>query len=195
MPVAGPIAVLVLSRGLQGRFRSGANIAVGGALAEAVYACLAFWGFSTLLVEHGWIEPASRGAAALILLALGVHFTFHPPPPGDPTPTAPEGGLKRSFLLGFSIAALNPTLMATWSAAVTTLYSTTLVSFDAGHALPFALGAGAGIAGWFLVFLLLIRRFRSRFRVTTLDRVVRVTGLFLMGTGLVFAVRFVIYWS
>ncbi len=57
MPVAGPIAGLVLSRGLQGRFASGANIAVGAALAEAAYACLAFWGFSTLLADHGWIDP------------------------------------------------------------------------------------------------------------------------------------------
>jgi threonine/homoserine/homoserine lactone efflux protein len=49
IPIAGPIAALVLQRGLVGRFRAGALIGAGAAFAEAGYAFMAFWGFSTFL--------------------------------------------------------------------------------------------------------------------------------------------------
>ena len=42
MPVAGPVAVLVVSRSLEGRLRDGALIGLGSALAEGAYAFLAY---------------------------------------------------------------------------------------------------------------------------------------------------------
>ena len=61
VPVAGPINMLVFSFGLQGRLRSATLIALGGALPEAFWAGLAFWGFTALLERYAWIEA---GAAA-----------------------------------------------------------------------------------------------------------------------------------
>ena len=49
MPMAGPIWALVFERALRGRMREGLYVAIGGAVAEAVYAALAFWGFAALL--------------------------------------------------------------------------------------------------------------------------------------------------
>ncbi|HEX4351981.1 MAG TPA: LysE family transporter, partial [Polyangiales bacterium] len=139
MPVAGPIAVLVFGRGLEDRTRNGLYLASGAAIAESVYAYLAFWGFSAFLVQHRWIEPTSRVAAAVILTLLGVHFYRRKPPmpvEGEALVEKPRGGNKRSFFLGFTITALNPTLLATWTAAVTTIYSLDIVSFDSAEALP-----------------------------------------------------------
>jgi threonine/homoserine/homoserine lactone efflux protein len=194
MPVAGPVSILVFGRGLQDRARSGLYLAIGSAIAESAYAYLAFWGFSALLASHRWIEPISRGAGAVILMALGLRFTFRRVGPGSlPEVVEPPVGSKRSFLLGLTVTALNPTLMATWVAAVTLLRSFHAVEFDSGRALPFSCGVWLGICAWFAVLLGLLRRYKSRFSPTTLDRTVRVMGVLLVVLGLAFAVRFVTY--
>jgi threonine/homoserine/homoserine lactone efflux protein len=194
MPVAGPVAILVFGRGLQNRARSGVYLAAGSAVAESVYAYLAFWGFSALLKQYPWIEPVSRALAAVILTALGLRFALARQQPERATEQPlPNVGNKRSFLLGITITTLNPTLMVTWGMAVTTLHSFDLVSFDAKRALPFSIGVWLGICGWFTVLLLLLARFKDRFHRSTLDRAVRAMGGLLTMLGLVFAVRFFMY--
>jgi len=192
MPVAGPISLLVFGRGLQDRTRSGAYLASGAAIAESVYAYLAFWGFSSLLASYTWIELLSRGLAAVLLTGLGIHFVRRSRPPPT-TGMAPykDVGNKRSFMLGFTITALNPTLVASWGAAVTTLHSFHLVAFGQGRALPFSIGVCLGITSWFWILLGLLARYRNRFQASTVERVVRVMGVGLIGLGLFFAVRFV----
>lgn len=194
MPVAGPIAVLVFARAIEGRYRSGLYIAFGCGLAESAYACLAFWGFSTLLADHEWVVPVSRGVAAVILFGLGLVFARRGTGGSMPAVTEqerPAEGRWGSFALGLSITALNPTLIATWSAAATTLFSTGLVSFEPHLAAPFGVGALSGIIGWFALLLGLVRRYKGRFSTETLDRVIRVMGIFLIALGLWFAWVFV----
>jgi threonine/homoserine/homoserine lactone efflux protein len=194
MPVAGPVSILLFSRGLQDRARSGAYLAIGAALAESVYAYLAFWGFSELLTVHWWIEPISRGLAAVLLTALGLRFMLKGEDPEEPEAKPPPGvGNKRSFLLGLTITALNPTLIASWSAAVTILHSLDLIDFGAGRALPFSIGVCLGISGWFVVLLSLLSRYRERFSRKTMARLLKVMGALLTTLGLWFAWRFAVY--
>jgi threonine/homoserine/homoserine lactone efflux protein len=170
-------------------------LAAGSALAESVYAYLAFWGFGALLASHPWLEPISRGAAAVILIALGLHFMRKRPPDklSENGSQDHKSGNKRMFVLGITITALNPTLMATWGAAVTTLHSLDFVSFQSNLALPFSIGVFLGITGWFSLLLWLLVRFKGRFERSTVDRIVRVMGLLLTGLGLFFAARFANY--
>jgi threonine/homoserine/homoserine lactone efflux protein len=193
IPVAGPIAVLVLARGLALRFRSGIFIAAGGAIAESVYAFLAFWGFGALLGEYPWVEPISRGAGAVVLLVLG--FIFSRPRGEMPVAVAePKTSTGfRSAMLGFSITAMNPTLIASWAAAVTVLHGGAVAEHSMGASVAFAGGALVGIVGWFAIMLGLIHRFRNRFKPTILNSVRRLMGFALIGFGLWFAVRFVTY--
>lgn len=195
MPVAGPIAILVFSRGLEGRLRSGVYLACGAAIAESIYAYFAYWGFSELLSHHRWIEPVTRTVAAVLLVGLGLRFVLSPGRKSEPELSPLEArknvGNKRSFLLGFTITALNPALIATWSAAVTTLHSFDIVSFSPSHALPFSVGVLLGIASWFVILLGVLGRFRGRFQRQTLDKMVRVMGVFLIVLGLYFGVKLV----
>lgn len=193
MPIAGPIAVIVFARSLDARYRSALGVGLGCAIAESVYATLAFFGFSALLAEHAWIEPVSRGVAAAILLGLGLSFLLRKPTGEAPAERGAAGA--RSFLLGLSITALNPTLIATWTGAVTTLAGTGAVAVDAGLAPAFGLAAGLGIFSWYLVLVVLVRRFRDRFRRETLDRVLRVFGVFVMGVGVWFAIRLITWFT
>lgn len=197
VPVAGPIAALVFARGVEGRFRSGVFIGVGGAVAEAGYAFLAFWGFSALLTQYPIVVPISRAAAAVVLTVLGIAFVRAKSSKTEATEG--EGATRAkvadtvwaSFVLGFGITALNPTLIATWSAGVATLYSTDLVQFTPDRAPPFGIGACVGIATWFWILIALIRRYRTRFSMATLRKVVRVVGVFLLALAAWFALRFV----
>jgi len=195
MPVAGPIAILVFGRGLEGRMRSGVYLALGAAIAESVYAYFAYWGFSELLAGHSWIEPVTRTVAAVLLVGLGLHFTFGRKKTQEIDPELIQqrknAGNKRSFLLGFTITALNPALIATWSAAVTTLHSFDAVDFAPKHALPFSIGVLGGIATWFTILLVLLGRFRGRFQRQTLDKMVRAMGVFLVLLGLYFGLKLV----
>lgn len=191
MPVAGPVAVIVFGRGIEDRGRSGFYIAIGSAVAESVYAYLAFWGFSAFLTQYKWVELVSTGAAALILSGLGLRFMFRKAPAEQPADGAPRHvGKKRNFTLGFLLTALNPTLIATWTAAVTTVYSLQIVDFDESGALPFSIGAATGIVTWFALLLYLLKRFRARVSPGVLNRVVRVMGGFLVLLAIGIAVRF-----
>ena len=192
IPVAGPISALVVTRGLQGRFRAGAFISLGAGLAEAAYAFLAFWGFSRYLTQYPLIDPISRGVAAVVLLGLGFYFSRMPWLEED-SEVPVRDSARASFLLGAGLAALNPTLIATWSTAVTTLYSTDWIDFNSGQALPFAAGVCLGISGWFCTLLALLYKYRQRFSRRLLNRAVQWVGYIMMALGLWLALRFILY--
>ena len=67
MPIAGPVAVLVLERGLIRRRREGLGVALGAAAAEAIYAFLAFWGLGAVLPIFYVVTLLFSGGAALRL--------------------------------------------------------------------------------------------------------------------------------
>lgn len=184
MPVAGPIALLVLGRGLENRTRNGLALALGSAIAESVYAYLAFWGFGAVLARYAWIEKVARFGAAIMLIALGIHFYRRRHQAAAPTPPANNSGNKRNFMLGFAVTLLNPTLIATWTFTVTTVYSLGIVSFEANKALPFSLGAFSGIVGWFATLLYLLKRFRTAVTTRALERTLKGVGLVLVVVGL-----------
>jgi threonine/homoserine/homoserine lactone efflux protein len=197
VPVAGPVAALVLDRGLKRQFRSGFAIALGGAIPEAVYAFLAFWGFSELLKEYAWIQPVARGASAVILIGLAFVFLKK----GGLEPKKIEEGLEpvrrrgprwlSSFLLGFSITAMNPTLIATWTAAVTFLPALGFGAYSLTGGLAFAISASIGIVAWFGTMLWIIHRLHERFDHSVLDNIRRAMGVLLLAVGAWFLITLV----
>ena len=192
VPSAGPIAALVLSRGLQGRVGSALRLASGAAIAEGGYAYLAFWGFSGFLTRYAWIEPAARVASALISILLGLYFVHGPGAKAtrtDPAPHDPSPLEQHNFLLGLTLTALNPMLIAAWTAAITAVYSLDLVHFDPQEALPFSLGAFAGITAWFATLLGVLQRYRTRISDAVVARMRRGMGVVLILLGLGLAAR------
>jgi threonine/homoserine/homoserine lactone efflux protein len=186
--VAGPVSILVLERGLSGRFRGGLYLAAGAAVAESVYAFLAFFGLTALLQRYPVIAPLSHAAGAIILLVLGTMLVRRGP---SQERHAPERAAAHGdAFLGFTITALNPTLIATWTAAVTTLHGTGLVRASTALAFPFALSVCAGIVAWFAVLLALVRRFGAKMSQRTVDVAVRVMGVLLLGIAVWFGVKF-----
>jgi threonine/homoserine/homoserine lactone efflux protein len=183
MPVAGPISVLVLHLGLAHDSRHALFVAAGGALAEGLYALLAFWGLSTVLASYPMVLPASRLVGAALLLALGLVMLLVRARAAAPRPEQPRRGNKRSFALGFLITAINPTLIITWTTAVAALEASGALVMDRAQAPPFAAAVCCGIVAWFLTLLWLVGRWRSRVSPQALERFKRVMGAVLVVTG------------
>ncbi|MBN1774625.1 MAG: LysE family transporter [Deltaproteobacteria bacterium] len=188
MPVAGPISLLVLARGLDGRHRSGLLLAAGGAVGEGGYAALAWLGVGALLPRFPALLHVSRALAAAILVTLGLVFLLRRA--AEPAAAPAEDGGGGSFALGLTIAALNPTFLATWTGAVTVAHAAGAAA-GVWVAPAFAVGVVAGAVAWFWVLLALVRRYRGRFRPAVVQVVLRVLGAAIAALGLWFAVEFV----
>jgi threonine/homoserine/homoserine lactone efflux protein len=180
MPLAGPIAILAVSRATRGRFGEALRIGLGAAVAEGLYAGAAFWGFTTFLGRHAIVVPISHGATAIVLVAVGARFVFWKPSEEEGTPENKAG----TALLGFSASAVNPTLLLTWSTAVAFLYSRGLHDASPIYALPFGVCSAAGIAGWFFTLVALFKRHGQKLPRAAMTWVVRIMGLVLVGLGM-----------
>jgi threonine/homoserine/homoserine lactone efflux protein len=193
IPLAGPVTMIVLGFGLQGRIREAYLVAIGSALPEALYGALALWGFGALLEEFSWAGPAARGITTLILLGVGCILMFRPPGSDEEKADTSKtvAARKRHLILGFSITALNPALIINWGAAVTTVYSIGLLDPSASLAIPFGLGVAAGILGWFSLALTWLRRHHQRISPQMRITLMRSMGGILFLLGLVSASRLI----
>lgn len=192
MPLAGPIAILVVSRCAERKYGEALRLALGASISEGAYAAIAFFGFATFLARHPLILPISRAVTAVVLVGLGIHFVLW-----KQTPQAQKAPKKSShagaFFFGLTVMALNPTLLATWSAAVAALYARQIVEMRAWMAPPFGLCAGAGVALWFSLLVWLLRRYQKRFNPGMLAWVIRAMGVLLIVIGLYSGFEFVRY--
>jgi threonine/homoserine/homoserine lactone efflux protein len=191
MPIAGPVSVMVLSRSARRRFDEALHIGLGAAVAEAIYAGLAFFGYTTFLARDELVVPISHAVTAVVLMALGGVFLFFSPNEKKDTRENKTG----TFLLGFSVSAVNPTLLVTWGAATAFLFSRGLGETSALAAVPFGLCAGAGVGAWFALFVVVLRKYEGKLPRKVLTWIVRLLGLALVGLGVWSAVQLVQWWA
>lgn len=189
VPVAGPIAVLVVARGLEGRRQRAFLIACGAAVAEATYAFLAYRGFSAFLADLPWITHASRGVAVLLLTAIGLGLLRRR---GGAAPVPePHPQIGSSVGLGFAISALNPTFLATWTAAVAAISTVVALDTGTGAAVAFGIGTALGITAWFALALAFLARLRAGAPRRALARCHRCFGWLVLGLAVAMAFAFV----
>jgi threonine/homoserine/homoserine lactone efflux protein len=187
MPLAGPIAIMSVARASRGKYSEALRVGLGAAVAEGIYASLAFWGFTTFLASHAMVVPVSRAVTAIVLAAIGVRFVFWKPSKEKDVRENKAG----TALLGFSVSAINPTLLLTWSAAVAALYSHGLGEAPAIYAIPFGLCAASGIAAWFITLGALFKKYGGKLPQATLTWIIRSMGLVLVVLALWSAVKLV----
>lgn len=181
VPIAGPVAVMVVSRGVEGRFTEARKVGIGSALAEGIWAALAFATFATFFARYPVVIPISRVVTSVLLLVLGVQFVRWVPKALDAKQEPPKRG---AAALGFLTSLLNPTIFVTWSATATVIESRHFVEMRTAFAVPFGLAAAAGIAVWYSTLIALMTRYQSRLPRRLLTWVVRATGMLLLGIAL-----------
>jgi threonine/homoserine/homoserine lactone efflux protein len=179
MPIAGPLAVLVLERAVTGRRAEGLFITFGGALAEAIVAFGVALLFPLLFALSHTVVIVSRIAGAAIVGTIGLVLLIHPEVLKRPPPTNRSG----SFLTGVVVSGVNPTLVATWTVVVATLNSHGLLGRSAAAAAFFGIGVGLGVTGWFTVLVLLSGRAKEYMQGRRYTQTIRVLGLVLLCAG------------
>ncbi|ETV86277.1 hypothetical protein, variant [Aphanomyces astaci] len=172
IPIAGPTSAMVLKMGIQGQYWDAQTVALGGAVAEATYAGVAYWGFGSFLVGVGWLLPVSKILGACMLLVVGVVFLrLEVQPQIESDTNSPS---KRPFgastaraifvkhlLLGFTMSGFNPALLATYTGALASVYHTGYLQFTLGLAVLFSIGVACGISTWFYVLLTLLKTYKQ----------------------------------
>jgi threonine/homoserine/homoserine lactone efflux protein len=175
MPLAGPVSVLVVSNAFRGRFKNAIALDLGASVAEGFYAFLAFWGFATFLAKYEKILPVAHAVTAIAFLVLGAYFLCWKPTERR------KIDKQASFWVGLSVSMLNPTLLVTWTTAVTWLYARRVVDMTGALAIPWGVAAAAGVATWFVLLVALIKHFHERFPKQAITWIIRGMGLALIG--------------
>jgi len=93
---------------------------------------------------------------------------------------------KASVIYGLGLSGLNPALLMTYTAALTTLYHHIRedVVFDLKHASCFALGVFLGVNIWLNILIVGLKRYKHRFRSEALSRGIQGLGLVLLILGM-----------
>jgi threonine/homoserine/homoserine lactone efflux protein len=174
----GPIALIVLKRSLRREHLNAIALVSGAALAEAGYALLAYLGINFALAHYPIQTSILRMFAGILLIAFALFFIFdgHSHQPKNSN----RSNVGANFLMGLSIAGLNPTFLITWIGAVTAARSMGLISDI--HAAPgFALGVVVGPIVWFYILLKFINYHMDSIHPETLAKIEKALPLILLG--------------
>ncbi len=180
MPVAGPLAVVVVERALSGHRMSATMVALGGGIVEGAYALCIALTLPLLIEGTGMFIPLSRGVGAVVIAGIGIALLTRP----DLFESRGRQGKRRSLLSGIAVTAINPTLLASWTIVVSSLYLQGWLSPEPFSAGCFALGVTAGTTAWFSLVALLGKRLERRMNEHTRRSVMRVMGAGLVGVGI-----------
>ena len=184
IPAVGPISATVVQRSLRRDFLHAFSIGAGSSLAEAIYCYAALVGVSLFVDQFVWLKPILRWVGILVLLGLGTYFVLgNMPAPQDDSdfsnPTAASAG--SAFSLGFVVTILNPSMLATWTAAIAYLQGLDLVTFHSWHHWAFPLSVVAGELTWFVCLVTTLNRLGHAISDRTITRIVRTVGAILIG--------------
>lgn len=179
----------------------------GAAVGESVYACLAFYGFSSYLASYPSVLIFAKFLAAAICVVLGLVFLLTVQKldlakKDDDGPRIEERHddtrlsqqvivlreAMKMFCYGFGLTILNPALILTWAGVTTALFGSGLLSQETGSWLFFGMGVCAGIQSWFNILLTLLRNFRHKIQEDSIHLIIKFFGLVLLclGTMMVF---------
>ena len=182
VPLAGPVALLVVTRGLSGDFKEAKHIAVGAAIAEGLLAGWVFAGLGLLYSQLPQLEGLVEWLGAFALIAIGLWFLVRGVAQKAPEKDSSDE-TSVGFVLGVGLVLGNPGMIGTWGGALAALEGTGIVQVSSVGGIGFGLGVFLGVLGWFLLMLRLIRSYGSELNPTVLNLAVRGIGLALAITG------------
>jgi threonine/homoserine/homoserine lactone efflux protein len=180
----GPIGLLCIRRTLAEGRAHGLASGLGAATADAVYVCVAGFGLAAVseALLRGQMWLGLIGGAYLVYLGLR---TFRSRGTEGP-PTDRLRGLTGAYGSTFVLTLANPATILAFGAVMAGLG---VVERDTGRAAQLVLGVFLGSALWWLGLTSTLGLLRRRATGAVLGWVNRISGIVIMGLGLVALIR------
>ena len=175
MPI-GVVNVAIIDAATRGEKRFAIGIGLGGAIADALHAAIAFVGVGRIVTEHPSWSKAMAVAAALVIAGYAVLA-------GRRRPEARRRHEHHGVLTGVLLTLPNPAALGAWVAVAAVLWPTVAMA----PALALAAGVGAGSAAWFTLLAHVIARLPPEHRVARW--LPRLAVVFLVGVALIGVAR------
>jgi threonine/homoserine/homoserine lactone efflux protein len=158
----GPVGLAVLRGASERRLRDAIHVGLGGATVDTLICAAVGVGAGPTLARLA--SPAVRGTLSLAYAAIGAVVLVRElrrRPPAGSVPTLPRPPTP-SYGQGLARGALNPTLFASWGLVIAFLLANGIIAPRPSSTLPFAAGAGIGVALWFALLAHLVASPRPR---------------------------------
>jgi threonine/homoserine/homoserine lactone efflux protein len=158
MPL-GVINVAIVDAAAAGHRRFATGLGIGGALADAMHASLAFAGTGQLVTRRPELVRVLAIAAAVLICGYAIVAWRR-----ERTRTTVEHTHTRAALTGFLLTLPNPGALTAWVAVAAAVWPTATVA----EAVTIGAGVGIGSALWFAFLAWLIGRIAPEHRVLKL---------------------------
>jgi threonine/homoserine/homoserine lactone efflux protein len=178
----GPIGVLCIRRTLAEGRVYGLVSGLGAATADALYGCIAGFGLtfiSAALVSH---QAGLRLVGGIFLCYLGIRTLLAQP--AQQAASSSGSGLLRAYASTFFLTLTNPMTILAFAAVFAGL-GLASASSGYGSAGLLVLGVFVGSACWWLLLSSIVGAFRTRFSASGLRWVNRISGIIILGFGVV----------
>lgn len=179
----GPIGILCIRRTLTQGQVSGVLSGLGAATADAIYGCIGGFGLtfisSVLIDQSMWF----RLIGGLFLCYLGFK-TFGSAPPVESAAIGTKQGLWGAYASTAFLTLTNPATILSF-AAVFAGFGLAETSGDYFAVIALVLGVFAGSALWWLLLSVGVNLLRSRFNQERLQWLNRISGVLILGFGLI----------
>ena len=154
MPL-GVVNVAIVDAAIARRRAFALGIGLGGALADAAHAALAFLGIGRVIAAHPQYSRLLAVVAAAIIIGYAVVAWRRGSAPPSRELTDHDT-VARGAITGLALTLPNPGALAAWAAVAASLWPAASVA----ESLVFAFGVGIGSAAWFALLGRLAARVR-----------------------------------
>lgn len=179
MPL-GVINVAIVDAAAAGYKKLATGIGIGGAIADAIHAALAFIGVGQLVTRRpDLVRWLAIGAAALIVLYAIVAWRR------ERKPSVVDVTNARAIATGFFLTLPNPGALSAWVAVAATLWPHATIA----EASILATGVGIGSATWFALLAHWVSRIpREHWSLRIIPKVALGALVAIAGVGVVRAI-------
>ncbi len=178
----GPIGVLCIRRSLAGGWSAGLLTGMGAATADAIYGCVAAFGLAgvtgLLVGQRVWIQLF--GGLFLCYLGLRIFFSTTE----DASHVESTGSAAMGYMSALLLTLTNPMTILSFTAVFAGMG---LGSISSGPLAAGWLVAGvfSGSMAWWLILSSASSRFNTRLQATSMRWINRLSGMVLIGFGVV----------
>lgn len=187
VPAMGPASAIIIRRALFGREREAFAFGVGSTFGEGIHTFAAVWGVELLFHLIPGLKGMLEWVGIVILFGIGIYFSIGEIPDDPETDVDSDvpraTTLGKQFAFGFTITVVNPTLIAMWSTAIGLLLSVANLEFAYWQKWAFPVTVMAGEISWFVILVVLAKRFGASADQTLIHWIIRGLGALLLGLG------------